>query len=187
LLIAITLSCSCGSPSGSVSGEGRGGDSGRGRPSADVGGARTTGRMVAAAEMSSPRAAHTAKLLKDGSVFVAGGCVLDGYEMSPEGATAELYGPETDEFAAVSTMDTKRFKLPDAVAALAGGGVLVGGDGRHAELYYPDSRSFRRVRGDPRSPRAFATTVPLAEGTALVTGGYDKNINLTNNTWLYAP
>ena len=76
-------------------------------------------------------------------------------------ASAEVYDPETDTFAAVSSMDTKRFKLPDAVATLSGGRVLVAGDGRHAELYIPIARSFRPVRGDVSPPRAFATTVPL--------------------------
>jgi len=37
------------------------------------------------------------------------------------------------------------------------------------------------------APRAFATTVPLADGKALVAGGYDENIDLTNNAWLYVP
>jgi hypothetical protein len=73
------------------------------------------------------------------------------------------------------------------VATLAGGKVLVGGDGRHAELYNPDSGAFRLVRGDVGSVRAFATTVPLADGKALVAGGYDENISPTNKTWLYVP
>jgi hypothetical protein len=143
------------------------------------------GRFVGADEMSSARYKHAAVSLDIGTILVVGGS--DENDFYGKRATAEVYDPETDKFAAVSSMDTKRFKLPDAVATLAGGGVLVGGGGRHAELYNPDSRSFRRVSGDLGSPRAFATTVPLAEGTALVAGGYDENINLTNNTWLYAP
>ena len=137
--------------------------------------------------MASPRAAHTATLLKEGSVLVVGGCTLDGCEMSGEGATAEVYDPETDAFATVSSMNTRRFKLPDAVATLAGGKVLVGGDGRHAEIYSPDSRTFRPVRGDMGSARAFAITVALEDGTALIAGGYDENINPTNKTWVYMP
>ena len=143
------------------------------------------GRFGGADEMSAARYKHAAVALDAGNVLVVGGSDEDDFY--GKRASAEEYDPETDTFAAVSSMNTKRFKLPDAVATLAGGRVLVGGDGRHAELYNPDSRTFRPVRGDVGSPRAFATTVPLADGRALVAGGYDENINLANNTWLYVP
>jgi Kelch motif protein/galactose oxidase-like protein len=142
-------------------------------------------RFVGADDMSTARYKHATVTLDAGNILVVGGSDEDDFY--GKRASAEVYHPETDTFAAVSSMDTKRFKLPDAVATLAGGSVLVGGDGKHAELYDPDSRSFHPVRGDVGSARAFATTVPLADGKALVAGGYDENINLTNNTWLYVP
>jgi Kelch motif/Galactose oxidase, central domain len=143
------------------------------------------GRFVGADEMSAARYKHAAVSLDAGTVLVVGGSDEDDFY--GKRASAEVYNPETDTFATVSSMNTERFKLPDAVATLAGGGVLVGGDGRHAEFYNPESRSFHPVRGDVGSPRAFATTVPLAHGKALVAGGYDDNIHPTNNTWLYVP
>jgi Kelch motif len=143
------------------------------------------GRFVGADEMSTARYKHAAVSLDTGDILVVGGSDEDDFY--GKRASAEVYDAATDTFAAVSSMKTKRFKLPDAVATLAGGRVLVAGDGRHAELYIPDSRSFRPVRGDMGPPSAFATTVPFADGKALVAGGYDKDINLTNNTWLYLP
>jgi hypothetical protein len=143
------------------------------------------GRFVGANDMSAARYKHAAVPLDTGKILVLGGSDEDDFY--GKRASAEVYDPERDTFAAVSSMNTKRFKLPDAVATLAGGRVLVGGDGRHAELFNPDSGTFRLVRGDMGSARAFATTLTLTDGKALVAGGYDENINLTNMTWLYVP
>jgi hypothetical protein len=143
------------------------------------------GRFVGANDMSTARYKHAAVPLDAGNILVVGGSDEDDYY--GKRASAEVYDPERDTFATVSSMNTKRFKLPDTVATLAGGRVLVGGDGRHAELYDPGSGTFRVVRGHMGSARAFATTVPLADGEALVAGGYDENINLTKKTWLYVP
>jgi hypothetical protein len=143
------------------------------------------GRFVAADDMTVTRYKHAAVALDGGGVLVVGGSNED--DSYGKRASAEVYDPKTNTFAAVSSMDAKRFKLPDAVTALAGGRVLIGGDGKHAELYTPRSRSFRPIQGDIGSARAFATTVPLANGKALLAGGYDENVNLTNNAWLYVP
>ena len=143
------------------------------------------GRFVGADKMLAARYKHAAVPFDAGNILVVGGSDEDDFY--GKRASAELYDPKTHTFVAVSSMNTKRFKLPDAVATLDGGRVLVGGDGRHAELYNPHFRTFRPVRGDIGSPRAFATTVPLADGKAIIAGGYDENINVTNDTWLYVP
>jgi hypothetical protein len=33
----------------------------------------------------------------------------------------------------------------------------------------------------------FATAPPLPEGRALIAGGYDEDIHLTSEAWLYVP
>ncbi|MFT4038994.1 MAG: kelch repeat-containing protein, partial [Thermomicrobiales bacterium] len=44
-----------------------------------------------------PRAAHTATLLPDGRVLLAGGCTADSCDLSVDGATSELFDPISGE------------------------------------------------------------------------------------------
>ncbi len=141
------------------------------------------GRFVRAGDMTVSRYKHASTALDDGGVLLVGGSDEDDFY--GKRASAEVYDPKSNTFAVVSAMHVKRFKLPDAVATLAGGKVLVGGDGRHAELYEPDAEGFRSIRGSMGSARAFATTVSLANGRALVVGGYDRDIGPSSKAWLY--
>jgi hypothetical protein len=58
-----------------------------------------------AGELTQTRAGHSQVLLSDGTVLLLGGGTGDGSIIS---ATAEIYDPATDAFAAVSSMSTTR-------------------------------------------------------------------------------
>jgi hypothetical protein len=96
-----------------------------------------TGRWTSTGSLRTPRRNHTATLLPDGTVLVAGGFNADGWLRS-----AELYDPARGRWSRVASMATAR---EHASATLLGNGrVLVAGGGnpsvlRSAELYDPSS------------------------------------------------
>ena len=124
--------------------------------------------------MTITRAAHTATLLRDGRVLLAGGCV----ERSCEGVTAttELFDPSTGE----STPGPEMLERRVGHAAIAGpdGSVLIlGGFGETGvtattEVYDPTAERFRSGPA-LMVPRAGATVAALEDGTVLVAGGFD--------------
>ena len=67
--------------------------------------AQPPGAFAMTGSMISPRAGHTATLLLNGKVLLAG-----GYQGSPDDvlATAELYDPSTGAFTATGNMTTPR-------------------------------------------------------------------------------
>src|SRR3954447_8281771 len=81
-----------------------------------------TGRWTATGTMTSPRFEHTATLLADGKVLVAGA------ELAPDAilASTELYDPATGRWTSVGNMQTARWQqFPvglRAAPALVGGG-----------------------------------------------------------------
>ncbi|HEX2093960.1 MAG TPA: kelch repeat-containing protein [Longimicrobiaceae bacterium] len=124
--------------------------------------------------MLSPRAAHTATLLPDGRVLVAGGCTAAGCEPGRGSATAELYDPETRAFRSAGRTSGTRIGhtatlLPDGKVLLVGGW---GGDHRlmTAELYDPKGGTFRAT-GSMAEARSGHTATLLRDGRVLVAGG----------------
>src|SRR5207237_5959675 len=87
----------------------------------------------AAGQMLHVRAVHTATLLRDGRVLIAGGltcCQVPN--PSPEffASTAEIYDPATDAFAPTGSMSAARGN--HAAALLPDGRVFIsGGDGKN--------------------------------------------------------
>src|SRR6266849_4735206 len=145
-------------------------------------------------QMNATHAMHTATLLPNGDVVIAGGMDADG---KPQ-ALVEIYHPASGKFA----LTTKAFPhtgtamtdvrcehtasiLPNGQVLIAGGsdtnGVLA-----TAELYDPAQGTFTCVGGRSGGPislckqsmtdfRTYALAVPLADGQVLIAGGY--------NTW----
>jgi hypothetical protein len=131
-----------------------------GVPISDGGTPRTftrTGSMTAA------RTKHTATLLANGKVLIAGGSTGNTAL-----ASAELYDPATGSFAATGTLTAAR--LGHTATLLAGGKVLIV-SGSSAELYDPATGTFTAT-DNPTVARTEHTATLLTSGKVLVAGGY---------------
>ena len=135
-----------------------------------------TGRFTVTGNMITPRTWHSATLLPDGRVLIAGGGRNDAFTVAF--ASAELYDPATGRFSTTGEMATARFGptatlLNNAKVLIAGGLFPCGGDSCFpvgAELYDPDTGTFTAT-GAMISPWADTATL-LPNGKVLVTKGH---------------
>ena len=126
---------------------------------------------------------HTATLLANGRVLIAGGNNFNGYPtwLVPT-ATSELYDPATGTFSATGNMSVGRTNhtatlLHDGRVLIAGGSMddqsAVGITTQivaSAEIYDPATGTFSRG-GDMSSPRSGHTATLLPSGKVLIAGG----------------
>lgn len=132
-----------------------------------------TTSSAASAVLLTPRAAHTASLLADGTVLAVGGYTNGNVAT----ATTELYRPGLDTWTARAALNTAR--ADHNAVALADGRVLVSG-GRdaagqvldNAEIYDPAADTWTAV-APPGIARHSATALLLRSGGVLVLGGAD--------------
>jgi hypothetical protein len=122
--------------------------------------------------MNSARQSHTATLLQNGKVLIAGGYGHSGEYLS----TAELYDPLTGTFALTGEMTAPRagqtaILLNDGDVLLAGGVTTGWVFLETAELYDPDKNTFAST-GNMSVARESHTATLLKDGTVLITGGH---------------
>src|SRR5262249_36546919 len=125
----------------------------------------STGTFTTTGNMTTPREYHTATLLPNGKVLIAGGGFrIDG--MLRPLASAELYDVGTGTFVATGSMTTEH-----ATATLLNNGkvLVAGGFPISAELYDPSTGAFT-VTGSMSYPWADTATL-LPNGKVLITRG----------------
>jgi hypothetical protein len=138
------------------------------------------GTFATTGSMSVNRVFHTATLLANGKVLVAGG----------HDASAELYDPTSGAFTATGSMSVGRNSHTATLLAngrvLIVGGQNVSGTLATAELYDPNSGTFTAA-GTLAAPRTSCTATLLANGKVLIAGGSDSAGAPVATTELYDP
>ncbi len=129
--------------------------------------AQSPGGFTQTGELTVPRQFHTATLLPNGKVLIAGGS-----NGNSAWASAELYDPASGTFTATGSMTTPRFfhsatLLPDGKVLIAGGSSQAS-----AELYDPASGTFSAT-GVMTAARGIHTATLLNDGKVLIAGGND--------------
>lgn len=123
---------------------------------------------------------HTATLLPNGKVLVAGGRAASGYLV-----TAELYDPATGSWSATGSLATARERhtatlLPNGTVLVTGGGNYQAPSGSSvatasAELYDPATGRWSTTRS-LTAARVMHTATLLPNGKVLVAGGYSAEL-----------
>ncbi|MBI3745196.1 MAG: hypothetical protein HY264_01465 [Chloroflexi bacterium] len=140
-----------------------------------------TGSFTPTGSMATPREGHSATLLPDGRVLIAGG--IDTSGGSHAVASAELYDPKTGKFSPAAPMaDARSFHtatmLADGRALVAGGDpagwAATGQILASAEIYDPGTGKFTTT-GSMAGPRGDHSATLLADGRVLLTGGENGN------------
>jgi hypothetical protein len=130
------------------------------------------------------RSCHSATLLNDGTVLIAGGFVSEGRYLR----SAELYDPVAGTFSATGSMTEARAchtatLLPDGRVLMLGSWTTTWLDS--AEVYDPATRRFTSM-GVMTEPRSGFTATLLPDGRVLIAGGM-ANRRTLNSAELFDP
>lgn len=149
----------------------------------------STGQFTLTGALVQPRYYHTATLLPDGKVFLAGGAArgvpLRTADALPLAST-EVYDPATGTFAAAAALGVERCfhtatLLPGGQVLLAGGAAVLG-----AELYEPATGAVVSV-GSMSAERFTPGAVSLLDGKVLLAGGTDHALTATATAEIFDP
>lgn len=144
-----------------------------------------SGSVIRILGMAISRAAHTATLVRDGKVLIAGG--FGGGESAH--ASAELYNPASRSFELTGSMTVARqshsaTRLPDGKV------LIVGGYDQEsiptAELYDPEAGGFVAT-GSLTTARYGHSAILLKNGKVLIVGGVGTNWTFLDSAELYDP
>jgi len=127
--------------------------------------AQSPGTFTTTGGMSMPRSSHTATLLPNGRVLIAGGSPGFGSTVGTNGA--DLYDPASGQFTTTRGMTTTR--AWHTATLLPDGRVLIVGDS-NAELYDPLTGIFTGTGAMVRGKPCHSATL-LGSGIVLIAGG----------------
>jgi hypothetical protein len=145
--------------------------------------------LAAVGPLSQARTDHTATLLPDGRVVVAGGVDVIGSSGAAVD-TIETYDPRSRSFTTSGRLLTARSKhtaslLADGTVLFAGGLDSSGNPLASAEVFDPTT-GLSRGTGALPEPRSSASAVGLDDGRVLIVGGYGAN-EMAWNAVVYDP
>src|SRR5882757_6843775 len=132
------------------------------------------GSVSPATPMLEPRSGHSATLLPDGRVLIAGGMRRNQQFYR----SAELYDPTTGKFQSTGEMSTAR--VGQAAILLQSGKVLVAGgwigttSTNSVEVYDPRSGKFNAI-ATMTTKRGRPSATLLSNGDVLIAGGADRD------------
>jgi RHS repeat-associated protein len=137
--------------------------------------------------LNTSRFDHTATLLPNGQVLIAGGDDVNGNPL----ASAELYNPATGTFTNTGSLNTGRDShtatlLNNGMVLIAGGYDIYSDNLASAEPYNPATGTFTNT-GSLNTGRAVHTATLLSNGMVLIGGGQDNYSNQLNSAELYDP
>jgi hypothetical protein len=144
--------------------------------------------LVQIGTMNEMRAGHTATVLQNGLVLIAG-----GFKKGPDGEsqiysrTAELFDPKTRMF--TRTTDMNMGRAGHTATLLIDGRVLIAGGftgkgmTESAEVYDPSTKTFTSI-GQMSSARSDFTATRLQNGDVLLAGGGDQDATASAELFL---
>jgi len=142
-------------------------------------------RWSAAAELVDARYKHAVVAVPGGPVLAIGGA--DETDFDGRLASIEAWDPATGDWRTVTNLERARFKISDAIALVPDGRVLVAGDGLVPEVVDPNTFEVVQVDGRLAAAVLFTTATALDDGRVLIAGGYDGDITVRAETYLYIP
>ena len=140
-------------------------------------------------DMPQARAAHSATLLRDGRVLLAGGCHATGCE---EGISVDalLFDPKSRTFSKAGNLVQPRvghraIRLRNGAVLLIGGWTPDGAS-KLVEMYDPASGHFSR-QGELLQARDGFSATALLDGNILIAGGYTGDMQRLSSAEIYDP
>jgi sugar lactone lactonase YvrE len=145
------------------------------------------GKWTYTSSLKTARYGHTATLLQDGRVLVAGGYLTGSGLLS----SAEIYDPVAGTWAYTGSLHAARHLhtatlLPDGKVLVTGGDLAGSGWLSSAEIYDPTTGTWNYTAGPLNESRGRHTATPLPDGRVLIAGGMSSG-GMLSSAELYDP